>query len=358
MSTVKAKTNPVSAHSGELNRQNFSHRVAIVVGVVKAVGLALIFVYYLADVLLIAFAGLLLAIFLRGLTNYFSHLTGIPAGWSLAIVGVALLVLVGGGGWLLAPDLTSQLAQLSMSLPESIEQLRQRLQQYSWSEQFLSELPSMQNALFSRLDILSRATGLVSRTLGLLTNLALILFIGIYVAVNPTLYKEGLLKLIPADKRPRAREVLHDVGHTLERWLIGRSLSMLVIGVLTTIGLQLIGVPLALTLGLLAAILSFIPYIGPILSVIPPALLAFSESSAAVIYVGLLYLAIQLFESYLLTPLIQKRAVNLPPALTITWQVALSVLVGFTGLVLATPLVATIFVLVKRLYIEDVLHDR
>ena len=132
---------------------------------------------------------------------------------------------------------------------------------------------------------------------------------------------------------------------------------MIIIGVLTAVGLWLLGVPLALTLGLLAALLTFIPNIGPILAVVPAALLALLQSPTRALYVVLLYLGIQTVESYLLTPLMQKRTVSLPPALTIFAQVLMGILVGRIGLVLATPLTAALFVLVKMLYVEDILGD-
>lgn len=133
---------------------------------------------------------------------------------------------------------------------------------------------------------------------------------------------------------------------------------MIVIGVLTAIGLWLLGVPMAVTLALIAALLTFIPNIGPILAVVPAALLALLQSPMQVVYVCLLYFGIQTFESYLLTPLVQRRTVSLPPALTIFAQVLAAVLLGGLALSLATPMAAALVVLVRMLYLEDVLGDR
>ena len=152
--------------------------------------------------------------------------------------------------------------------------------------------------------------------------------------------------------RGSLREVLAAVGSTLRWWLWGKLLGMLVIGVLTTLGLWRLGVPLALTLGLLAALLTFIPNIGPILAVIPAALL---DSPAKALYVLGLYLPIQTVESYLITPLVQRLTISMPSALTITAQLVLGVLLGAMGVVLATPLTAAAVVLMKMLYVEDAL---
>jgi predicted PurR-regulated permease PerM len=184
-----------------------------------------------------------------------------------------------------------------------------------------------------------------------------ILFIGLYVAAQPGLYKNGFVRLMPLEKRNRAHEVLSAVGMTLRWWLIGKMMSMLVVGILTSLGLWLLGMPLALTLGTIAALLTFIPNIGPVLSAVPAVLLALLEGPTQVLYVLLLYLVIQTVESYFITPLIQKRMVALPPALILLAQVLLGVLVGGFGLILATPLAAAALVIVNMVYIEDVLHD-
>jgi predicted PurR-regulated permease PerM len=168
----------------------------------------------------------------------------------------------------------------------------------------------------------------------------------------------GITKLFPIEKRPRVREILYQIVDMLGWWLIGKAGSMLVIGILTWIGLWIIGVPLSLTLGLIAGLLSFIPNFGPILSAVPAILLGFIDSPVKALYVLILYIVVQLIESNLITPMIERRTVELPPALTIISQLALGVLIGGLGLVLATPLLAVVMVLVQTVYIQDVLGDR
>jgi predicted PurR-regulated permease PerM len=143
----------------------------------------------------------------------------------------------------------------------------------------------------------------------------------------------------------------------LSWWLIGKGASMLFIGVLTWIGLSIIGVPLALTLGLIAGLFSFVPNFGPILSAVPAILLAFIDSPTKALYVLILFVAVQLIESNLVTPLIERRTVELPPVLTIFAQLALTILVGAVGLILATPILAVVMVLVQTIYIQDILGD-
>ena len=153
--------------------------------------------------------------------------------------------------------------------------------------------------------------------------------------------------------RRRVDRVLYEVVGVLRWWLVGKMLSMAVVGVLTTMGLSLLGVPLALTFGLIAALLTFVPNFGPILSVVPPAVLALADDPRRATYVIGLYLAIQTVESYAITPLIQRRTVSMPPALTITAQVVLGVLVGAIGVAVATPLTAAAMTAIRLAYVED-----
>jgi predicted PurR-regulated permease PerM len=217
--------------------------------------------------------------------------------------------------------------------------------------------PSSQQSLTSRFDVFGRITGAVSITLSALTSLLLVGFFGLFLSAAPQLYRAGFLHLLPKPSRPRAETVLDKVGGTLWWWLLARFGSMTVVGVLTWIGLLALNVPLAFTLALVAALLTIIPNIGPVLSAIPALLLALLQSPAAALWVGGLYLAIQTVESYLITPIFQQRVVSLPPALVIGAQVLMGVLFGLPGLIVATPLTATLFVLVRELYVKGTLGD-
>jgi predicted PurR-regulated permease PerM len=183
------------------------------------------------------------------------------------------------------------------------------------------------------------------------------LFLGIYGAAEPQVYKRGFLHLIPLSSRDRVNSVLAEVGETLRWWLIGKFISMMVIGVLTMVGLWLMDVPLALILAIIAALLTFIPNVGPILSAIPAVLLGLMDGIGQAASIALLYVGIQTVESYVITPLIQRKTVLLPPALTLSSQVLMGVLFGGIGLALASPITAATVVAAKRLYVEDALGD-
>lgn len=336
---------------------SFTRRALLAAGVVALVTLLLLLLWYAVDVLLLAFAGVLLAVFLRSLSGWLAGKTKLPAGASLALVVLALAAAIGGSAWLLAPRVGAQADQLAVQLPEALARLEERVGHYEWGRRLLRQAPNAGEMLFSRGNVLSRVTGVFSTTLGIFTNFVIILFVGLYLAAQPRLYAEGLVRLVPSDGRGRAREVLSAVGEALRRWLLGRVALMLANGVLTALGLWLLGMPLALTLGLLAALLNFVPNIGPVIAGLPAVLIAMVEGPTQALYVFLLYLSIQILDGYLLTPLVDRRTVSLPPALTITAQVLFGVLVGGLGVVLASPLTAAVLVLVKMLYVEDALGD-
>ncbi len=182
-------------------------------------------------------------------------------------------------------------------------------------------------------------------------------FVGLYLALDTGLNKRGFVRLFPPGYRARATQILDELGRVLGWWLIGRGISMAATGILTGLGLWLLGIPLALTLALLAAVLTFVPYVGAIVSAIPALLLGLVHSPTMVLYVAILYVVVQLVEGYLLTPLIQQETVALPPALTIASLVLFGALFGPLGLMLGTPLAAVGLVLVRMAYVEDVLEQ-
>jgi predicted PurR-regulated permease PerM len=327
------------------------------VGLVLLVLTLALLVWYAVEVLLLVFAGVLLAVFLRGLSAGLSRRTGLGENWSLAVVCLALLLAVGGAVWWLAPEVAAQTDELRRSLPGSVSQAEAWLARYEWGRALLGQLPPAGELMPDNADLFSRVTGVFSTTLSVIANFVIILFVGLYLAADSATYTNGLVKLFPRDHRRRAREVVDAVGDTLWWWLVGKLIAMAVVGVLTWVGLSIMGVPLALTLGLLAALLDFIPNIGPVIAGVPAVLLALVSSPRLALYVFIFYVFIQVLESYVLTPVLQMKTVKLPPALTIVAQVLLGVLTGGIGLILATPLAAGALVVVKMLYVEDTLGD-
>lgn len=342
--------------------KSFAHKVLVTIGLVCLTLLLLILLYFTFDVLLLIFAAALLAIFLRGLADVICRYTNLSEGFGVLIVSVLFIGILAGSIALLAPDVGDQVQHLREELPRSAREAAAYISQFGWGRTLIDQLPSFDDVRnnVNASALLAGVGGFFSSTVGAIGNFFIVVLLSIYFAVEPRIYTRGFTNLFPLDKRTRVREILFAIGDTLRWWLIGKVGSMVFIGLLTWIGLSLLGVPLALTLGLIAGLLSFIPNFGPIISALPALLLAFIPpgSPMTALYVLLLFVGVQLIESNVVTPFIERKTVEIPPALTIVFQLALAVLVGGLGLVLATPLLAVILVLVQMVYVEDILGDR
>jgi predicted PurR-regulated permease PerM len=307
-------------------------------------------------VLLLVFAGILFAVFVRGLSRFiFGRFEKLPEKVGIVITLIFLVAISAAFIIFLAPQLGEQVPKLAEELPKAINAIREKTDLFNWLEDFVAS-GNGQSPTFNE-KLTGKVMGLFVSTFGAITGFFIILFVGIYLSFTPFYYVGGFFSLLPSAWRPRADQVVQALDHTLSHWLIGRFVGMLVVSVSSYTGLLLLDIPLPLSLAVLAGLLTFVPNIGPILSAVPPVLLGYIQSPSAALYVFILYLAIQSVESYLITPLIQQREVSLPPVLTLTSQLFFASLFGFLGLLLATPLTACVLVLVKMLYVEDVLGD-
>lgn len=329
-------------------------------GLVVVTVLLLALLYFTFDVILLIFAAVLLAVFLRSLAELLGRYLNIRESLRVIIISVLLIGVLAGAIALLAPSVAEQGAHLREELPKSAKAAMDYIAQFGWGRAILEQIPEPAEMLtrIRESGFLSRVGGIFSTTIGAVGNFFIVILLAIYLAAEPKFYTDGFTKLFPIGRRARVSEVLAAIGETLRWWLIGKAGSMIFIGILTWIGLSIIGVPLALTLGLIAGLLSFIPNFGPIISAVPAVLLAFVASPISAVYTIALFIGVQLIESNIVTPIIERETIELPPAITIIFQLALAVLVGGLGLVLATPLLAVILVLVQMVYIEGVLGDR
>lgn len=316
---------------------------------ILAIALAGLFLWHFGSFLMVLFVAILVAVGLHAPAALLARHTPLPYGGSLAVVLVLLVALATGFGWAAAPSIASQADEMRARIPELMELGRSRLEQYQWGRDLLESGSGSAGDIATSSRLWTGLAGVFSTAFGAVANLVLILFVGLYLAVQPRLYKRGVVFLAPDRLRPRVDELLEESASVLRHWLFGTLLSMLTIGVLTFIGLSLLGVPLALLLAVIAALLAFIPNIGPVIAAVPAVLLSLLEGPQQALYVALLYIGVQTVESYLITPFIQRRTVSLPPALTISAQFLLGMLAGALGLFVATPLAAVGLTLVRRL---------
>ena len=326
----------------------FVRRVLIVLGLTAVFFL----VWQLRILLLMLFGAIVIASIFRAVSDTICKYTRVPSG---VAIGLSILLVLGSLAALVAmfgSQVASQVQSLRETLPAAWRALEQRIGDIGLSDQ-LDRLVATITAPgggslsgFGR-TLLSIGSGIA--------DLLVVIFAGIYLATQPNFYRTGAIKLVPPARRKIAAEAMLESERALRLWLKGQAIAMVVVGVLTGTGLWLLGMPSALTLGLLAGVLEFIPFAGPIIAAVPAILLALAVSPDLAIGVTLLYLAIQQFEGNVLSPLIQQYAVDLPGAVLLFSLIGFGSLFGTLGIILAAPLAVVTMVLVKRLYIIEAL---
>jgi predicted PurR-regulated permease PerM len=349
---------PLVPDPTRLTLRTFALRVAVAVLVAVMIVVIVYILWQGVRILLEAFAGVLFAVFLTTLSDWVSRRTGLRHAWSLTIVLVALALLLGGFGWLLATRLAAETVELNRTLPESLRQLRDMVAGTGPGRYLLQLLPKNGEDWLGRPQTLAQLSGFVFGLADFLVALAVFFFVGVFGAAEPDVYRAGLLHLVPPSRRDRAAQALGAITANLRWWLAGQVFMMIAIGIMTGLGLWLLGIPLPLLLGLLAGVLEVVPYLGPWLSFIPAVLMALVVGPWHVVFVTVLFLGIHILEGYVLGPLVQRKAVRLPPALTLVAQVLLGTLLGLLGLFVAAPLTAAVVVGLKMLYVQDTLGDK
>lgn len=336
------------------SRDPFVRRVTTTVVLIVVAGLLLGLIVLGIQIVLAAFGGLLIAVFIRTLMALVQRFIPLPDGWAFALILILILTLTGLGFWLLAPQIAEQARQLGDQLATVAAEIENYLGKHWWGQWILDMVPA-ENGGLSR-GVRNAIAEFFSGLSDWLTYLLTAVFVGLFGAADTRLYKDAIVHLFPLRQRPMIRELVEEAGYTLRWWLIGQVISMTIVGVSVSIMMWAFGLPLALVCGLLVGLLGFVPYLGAYLGAVPLALIATPEGSTQVLYVMGAYLGIQLVESYVGLPIIQHRTVYLPPALTIIAEILFGVVLGLLGFVLATPLAAVALVLI-RFYRSRILGD-
>jgi predicted PurR-regulated permease PerM len=325
----------------------FIRRVLIVVGIVAFAAA----IYLLSDLLLLAFGAVLVAVVLRAIALPISEGTTLGQRYSLLAAGLGILALLGGIALLFGGEISRQLVTLFNNLPAAADTFAKQVPFLSVPVSELVKGSSIGN-------LLAGALSWGKAVAGSIATFVVIVIAGIYIAINPGVYRRGFLMLFPKRVQPQIADTIDDAGAALRLWLGAQLLAMIMVGVLTGAGLALIGVPSALGLGFVAGVLEFIPYLGPILAAVPALLLASTQSWEMVAWTLALFVAVQQIENNIILPLVSGRAVDLPPAVGLFAVVAIGILFGPLGLLLAYPLAIVIDVAVRRLYVREALGEK
>ena len=315
-------------------------RASIWLGLAAAMALVVL----LIQPLLIIFAGLVFAAMLDGGVRLLGRWLKIGRGWRLAIVCFCVVAFIVGTFWLAGVQIAQQVTQLQVTLQGQAQRLMGLLAAHG----VMPGASNIQGILQQALGSVGKLTSYVSTALGALTTLFMIMVIGLFVAMEPRLYDRGLQWMIPSDSRQEFALVVNRMGQTLRRLLAGRLMGMAFEGVLTGIVLMIVGVPMALVLGIITGILAFIPNIGAVVSGALMVAVGFSAGYDTGLWAIFTYFTVQTFDGYVVIPMVARRTVDLPPALTLGAQILASTLFGILGLALADPMTAMIKVALER----------
>jgi len=347
-----------------VDRSEFVHRVAILWLAALALGITWVLLREIVATLLTLFGAVLLVVFLDGCASLVSRWAPIGRRAALTLVLVAGLTATGIFGVAKGPSLVEQTAELTEELPAAWESAQDFFERHAWSQNLLNgngggsasrDANGSSKSLGS--SIVSRMGGVFSTALGAWTSVAAAIVIALFIAYAPDPYLRATRRLFPPNQRDRALDVLQQVGRGLRWWLVGRIASMFVVGLMTYIGLLILDFPLALTLALLAALFSFVPFLGSILAALPAILIGLADGPSRALIVAAVYTVIQVIEGNAITPFIEERALRLPAGLLVASQLVMGALLGLTGVFLSTPFLVVVVILVQTVYVESALGE-
>jgi predicted PurR-regulated permease PerM len=324
------------------------------VGLGLALLVGIYYVYPIRQVVLILFLTVLFAVILGAPVDYLAR-RGVGRGWGVIAVAVSFLVFVQVLVEFAAGPISAQAQQLFRDLPALLleaQGVAERLPGGLGNNlgRFLDPnrvIGALQEAGLSVSTVLNVGSGAAE----VLSSAIVVLLGGAFAVLRPAPLVEGFVNLFPAGRRQRVREILWEMYHTVQRWLLGQLADMAILGVLSATALWLLGVPFALLLGLISGLLGFVPYVGFAISLVPPVLLALADEPIKALWVVLAYVVVQQVEGNLIYPFVMSRAVSLHPAAVVFGIFVAGLLFGVAGLILAVPLVAALHVLVDELWV-------
>ncbi len=334
------------------------------------------FSWHFATTLFLIFAGILLGVALNAMTTLLGRVVGLSHSLRLTITCLVLAGLLSGVIFLGGATIAQQATALSGTIKSQLGNVKGFLERHGIDSSYLDlgnpstaqadaapseppggaaahSLPGAGALASSGGAIVSQTFKLVLGTVSAVGNFFIVLFLGLTFAAQPSVYRNGLLFMMPARQRPRATVIVDRIGDTLERWLIAQMTTMFAVFLVTWIGLALIGIQSSFILGVQAGLLTFIPTVGALLGGLIVVLASLASGWVAALSAFVLFLGIHALESYILTPMLQRQALEIPPATLFAFQILLGVVFGVWGLALALPLMAIVKVIIEHFKAED-----
>jgi predicted PurR-regulated permease PerM len=367
----------VAASAGDRRSARNDLAWAISVGGIGIVAFAalLVFTWYFASTLFLIFAGVLLGVALNATTNGLGRIVALPHSLRLTIVCLALAGLLSGVVFLGGATIAQQATALSNTIKSQLVSVKAFLDRNGIDTSYFDlgsssasgasstpetpgaapthTLPSAGAIASSGGAIITQTFKLLLGTVSAVGNLFIVLFLGVAFAAQPSVYRNGLLFMAPARHRARATIIVDRIGETLERWLIAQMITMSAVFLVTWTGLAIIGIPGSFILGLQAGLLTFIPTVGALVGGLIVVLASLASGWVAAASAFVLFLGVDALESYILTPIVQRQALEIPPATLFAFQILLGVVFGIWGLALALPLIAVAKVMIEHFKADD-----
>lgn len=326
----------------------FRSKVWITTGIVTLTIVVFLIFKTLFNLLLLVVAGVLLCVYFHGFASIIARKIKTGKTLSLILSITINLILIGLFIWFVGARLSSQIDQLSDTLPQTLENAKTWVSNQPMGPKIIDYATNSVDSGKAS----STIKGFFSSTFGIISDLYIVILLAMFFTATPNVYRRGFIHLIPSEGKEKAAKLWDKINRLLRNWLKGQIFGFFFIAVLSGLGLWALGMPLILTLALLAGLLNFIPNFGPIIALVPAILLALMEGPQTALLVFGLYTLIQIIQSAVTQPLIQKKMVSVPPGLLIFGQIGMGTLAGFWGVLLATPVVAIAMTLVNKLYVD------
>ena len=337
-----------TVENNNTTEKKFERSIWKVCGIVALIIAVLWILKETFNVLLLVLAGALIAVYFHALSKWINKKTNISRKGSMAISVAVTVIILAALIYFSGARIQAQVAELSKTLPKTVQDIKTTLSQSYVGDQILKT--------FSDSGTTNKTTAYFESffrsTFGILGDLYVVLFIGIFFTISPFMYINGFLKLFPPRARAVTKHILERLGYTLRKWLIVKIFSMFEVTVFTIIGLSIMNIPMAFALSVIAGLLNFVPNFGPLIAMIPAVLVGITKGFDTALIIAALYTLIQILDGSIIVPALQQKLIRIPPAILIMSQLFMGILSGGWGLFLATPLLVIIMIVVDETYVK------
>lgn len=340
-----------------MDNQRYGRRVALgllLLGLAVLIGAV---AWTMTRLLMLVLLAAVFATFFHGAAARLQNWRGWDYRLCFGLVMAGFVAVLGGIAGAVGPSLAGQIEELRSTLPGAFGDLQGRISSTPLGQRFVDALPTFESLSKSGFSQISGTSRWLGGALDAVSGVVFCVALAVFLMLDPASYRRGIVRLVPMDGRERAERILDDLGSQLHEWTRARFVAMLFVAVFDAVGLWIAGVPMPLALGAIAGLLTFVPFVGPIVAAVPGLALALTEGPVTAGAALGVYVGAQMLEGYLVTPWLQQQMAELPPALLVLGQFFFGAVAGISGLVVAGPATLVVRTLVRKVYVEDVLGD-